>query len=79
MMKKIIASTLAAGLIAGTTMTAAAQTNGLRDAAPVAQAEEAGGEGDAGTILLILLAAAAVAGVIIAIEDGQDEPAPTSP
>lgn len=78
-MKKIIASTIAAGLIAGTTISAAADTPLERAAAPTAQAEELGDEDGAGGILIVLLGAAAIAGIIIAIEDGQDEDVPTSP
>lgn len=79
-MKKIIASTIAAGLIAGTTITAAADTPLERAAAPTAQGEQMGGEdGDAGPILIVLLGAAAAAGAVILIESGEDEDAPTSP
>lgn len=78
-MKKIIASTIAAGLIAGTTISAAADTPLERAAAPTAQGEELGDEDGAGGILIVLLGAAAIAGAIIAIENGQDEDVPTSP
>lgn len=81
-MKKIIASTIAAGLVLGTTLSAAAQTAVIRDSVQFAQAENFGGEDDeggAGTVLIVLLAAAAIAGAIIAIESGEDQPVPTSP
>lgn len=78
-MKKIIASTIAAGLIVGTTITAAADTPLERAGAPAAQGEELGDEDGAGGILIVLLGAAAAAALVIAIESGQDEDAPTSP
>ncbi|MCB2067055.1 MAG: hypothetical protein KDE15_10505 [Erythrobacter sp.] len=82
-MKKIIASTIAAGLVLGTTLSAAAQTAVIRDSVQFAQAENFGGdnddEGGAGTVLIVLLGAAAIAGAIIAIESGEDQPVPTSP
>ncbi len=79
-MKKIIASTIAAGLVAGTTLTAAANPV-VRDAASVAQTERLGGddeEGGAGTFLIVLLGAAAAAGVVFLIENNEDEDVPVS-
>lgn len=78
-MKKIIASTIAAGLIAGSTMTAAADQSLERAAAPASEAEQMGEDGDAGTILVVLLGAAVAAGAVILIESGEDEDVPTSP
>ncbi|MFB0611307.1 hypothetical protein [Aurantiacibacter poecillastricola] len=75
-MKKIIASTIAAGLIAGTTLTATAAP-AIRDAANVAQGEELGEEGG-GPVLLVLAAAAIAAGVVILVENEEDEDVPVS-
>lgn len=84
-MKKILSSTIAAGLVLGTTLSAAAQTSVLRDGVQLAQAENFGGhhyddeDNDYGGALWAIVGAAIIAGVIVAIESGQDQDAPTSP
>ncbi len=76
-MKKIITSIMATGLLLGTTANAAAAPTFERDAAAVSEAE--GLEGT-GSLLIVLLVAAAIAAGIIFLEDSEDtDNLPTSP
>ncbi|WP_338244643.1 hypothetical protein [Aurantiacibacter hainanensis] len=72
-MKKIVASTIAAGLVAATAFTATAAPV-LRDAAAVTQPERLGedDEGDAGTVLIVLAAFGAAAGIVSTVGGGDD-------
>lgn len=76
-MKKIISSVMAAGLVLGTTANAASAQSVDRDAAAVTEAESLEGEG---SLLIVLLIAAAIAAGIVFLEDSEDEDnLPTSP
>lgn len=76
-MKKIITSAVAAGLVLGTSANAVAAPTIDRDVAAVTEAE--GLEGS-GSLLIILIIAAAIAAGIIALEDSEDfDDLPTSP
>ena len=77
-MKKILSSVIAAGLVLGTTAANAAPVI-ERNAASVSDAEGFGGDGEGGGLLIILLLAAIAAGIVIFIEDNEDEDLPTSP
>ena len=77
-MKKILSSVIAAGLVLGTTAANAAPAI-ERNAASVSDAEGFGGDGEGGGLLIILLLAAIAAGIVIFIEDNEDEDLPTSP
>ncbi|MBH5322505.1 hypothetical protein [Aurantiacibacter sediminis] len=76
-MKKLITSVVATGLMLGSTAAVAAPTID-REGAPVLNAEESGMS--AGVIAALLAALAAV-GLVILIEDNEDDndPLPTSP
>lgn len=75
-MKKLISTAVAAGLLIGTSANAAVPAVD-RDAAVITEAEGLEGEGG---LLIVLLIAAAIAGIIIAIESSEDEDdLPTSP
>lgn len=75
-MKKIITTAVAAGLMLGTTANAAVPAID-RDSVAMTEAEGLEGEG---SLIIILLAAAAIAGIIVLIEDNEDfDDLPTSP
>ena len=77
-MKKIISSAVVAGLLLGSTASAAATPVIDRNEAFVAENEEFLGEGSA--LLIVLLVAAGLAGLIFLIEEGEDDDdLPTSP
>ena len=77
-MKKIISSAIAAGLLLGSTAANAAPVID-REAASLSDADGFGGDGDGGGLLIVLLLAAIAAGIVIFIEDNEDEDLPTSP
>ena len=75
-MKKLITTVVAASILVGTTANAVAAPVIDRDAATVSEAE--GLEG--GSLLIVLLIAAAIAAGIILIEKSEDpDSLPTSP
>ncbi|KLI63781.1 hypothetical protein [Aurantiacibacter marinus] len=76
-MKKIITSVMATGLLLGTTANAASAQTFDRDAAAVTEAE---GVAESGSLLIVLLIAAAIAAGIVFLEDSEDaDNLPTSP
>lgn len=76
-MKKLISAAVAAGLMVGTSANAVAAPVIDRDAVTITEGENLEGSG---SLLIVLLVAAAIAGIIIAIESGEDpDSLPTSP
>lgn len=72
MLKKALASVVAAGLLTGQTVVAVAATDAAtpnRSASPVADTEQFAG----GSALLIALFAALAVGLIVLIEEGEDD------
>jgi hypothetical protein len=70
MTKKLMAAAAAFALTASPVMAAGnAQAAPVRDAAPVGQSEELFGEDGGGWLLFVLLGAAAVVGLILALDD----------
>lgn len=70
MMKKLIAASAAFALTATPVMAAGkAAPAPVREAAPVGQSEQLFGEDGGGWLLFVLLGAAAVVGLILALDD----------
>lgn len=77
-LKRVLVGTAAAGLLASQTASAAAISD-ARAGSSVAQGEELGGFAGASAPMLALFAVFLVVGVVLLVEDGDDDEAPVSP